>query len=122
MIKPIAEDGNILPLVKSTALYLGLATPAVNALMEVLTHKKPRNSTWPEYLNLVKDGKPDAHLMDEFAYDFLANANLAGMGGILGGLLYQGMQLRHGERAMGYSSPGVSTLVDMGKRVVDYCE
>jgi hypothetical protein len=119
VIQPMAE-GNAIPFLKSTALYLGLVGPAVNAFIQMVTDRKPRNSTWGEWLRLYKAGKPSVELMDELAYNVLAHASFTGMGGILTGVLYNLEQAYHGERALGYNNPAWAGLNDFGNRVVDY--
>jgi hypothetical protein len=120
VVKPLAE-GNPKPFLKSTAAYLGLAAPAVYALEELLTEKKPLYMTNGEFFNLLNDDRtPSARKMDEFAYTVLGRAQLVGMAGIFTGALYQMMQARHGEHTSGFNNPGWGAVEDMGARIGQY--
>ena len=106
VVEPLAK-GDARPFLRSTAVYLGLAAPAVYALEELLTEKKPLYMTNGEFFNLLNDdGTPSKAKMDEFAYTVLGRAQLVGMAGIFTGALYQMMQARHGEHTSGFNNPG----------------
>ena len=121
VIEPMAKDGNLLPFAKSTVLYLGIAAPLANTLVELITDRKPSNMSWGEWLGFVdKQGKLSTEAMDEFAYTVLANASLMGMGGIFSGALHNLNRARHGEKALWYSNPAAAAVEDFGKRIFDY--
>lgn len=111
-----AKRGEIKPLVAS---MLGTAVGAgvLNSFTQLLTSRKPKELTWEEYLHLGGPGKVSPL---ETAYTIFSKADTASTTGLLGSLVFSGIQAASGEAPRGYNNLLLQSIQDTWTRLEQF--
>ena len=117
VVKPMAEDGNVRPLLKQMFGY-ALSAAGLDYLGEIILDKKPRELTFPEWFKLDTKDK-----QEEFGYTMASKLSLMGFGGIFSQLVNDYYSIKHGEGMFSpVNNPALRLSEDTVRKLIGYVE